>query len=369
MLRLEPRASPSASALLLAPLAALLLTALLGTLLFRALGFDPWAVFRAFFVTPLASFWGLGELGLKAAPLLLIALGLAVGFRAGVWNIGAEGQFLLGAILAGGLALRFPDVAAPWLPIAMAAAGIAGGLLWAAVPALLRTRLGVNEILTSLMLTYVASLLLSALVYGPWRDPEGFGFPQTPLFPEAALLPVAVAGTRLHVGVWVALALVPLVWLLLRFHLFGFATTVLGQAPRAARYAGFAEARLVWSCLLLSGGLAGLAGMFEVAGPIGQLTPEISPGYGFTAIIVAFLGRLHPLGLVPASLLVALAEIGAENAQIEVGLPRAAGGVFQGLLLFLLLASEMFVRYRPRLGPGRAPVAKEPSWTPSPPPS
>lgn len=350
---LEPRIERSAAVALLAPVVAVLLTLLAGAILFALLGHAPGAALYAFFISPIDSRYGLGELGVKAAPLVLIALGLAFGFRAGVWNIGAEGQFTLGAICGGGIALFLPDVGAPWLFPLMLLAGVLGGMLWAAIPALLKARFEVNEILTSLMLSYVALLLLSTLVHGPWKDPEGFGFPQSRLFPEAATAPLVLAGTRLHLGALVALLAVPVAWVVERRALGAFGARVAGLAPAAARYAGFRRPRVIWAAMLISGGLAGLAGVFEVAGPIGQLVPRISPGYGFTAIIVAFLGRLHPAGVLLAGLVVALSYIGAENAQIEAGLPQAVGGVFQGMLLFFLLGCEVFARYRLRAYPAR----------------
>jgi simple sugar transport system permease protein len=282
----------------------------------------------------------------KATPLVLIAVGLALGFRAGVWNIGAEGQFTMGAIGAAGVALLFWGTNNPLQLPLMVLAGIAGGVLWALPTAALRVRLKVNEILVSLMLTYVATLFLSWLVYGPWKDPEGFNFPQTRLFDPVAALPMLLEGTRLHVGALIALGVVVVAAVVMNRALLGFEIRTVGSAPAAARYAGFSENRLIWLTLLASGGLAGLAGMLEVAGPLQQLVPVISPGYGFTAIIVAFLGRLQPVGILLAALLLALSFIGGENAQIEVGLPRAVTGVFQGMLLFFLLAVDMLVRYR-----------------------
>jgi simple sugar transport system permease protein len=346
---LEPRARPSVLMQWLAPALAVALTVLTGALLFEIMGYAPGAALHAFFISPISTSYGLAELGVKAAPLVIIATGLAIGFRAGVWNIGAEGQFTIGAIFGGGVALAFYEVEGFWVLPLMVLAGIAGGMLWASIPAFLRVRFKVNEILVSLMLTYVATLLLSYLVYGPWKSPEGFNFPESRMFSPSAVLGVLVEGTRLHVGALVALGIVLLAWLALDRTLFGFEVRVVGAAPQAARFAGFSEARLVWVTLLLSGGLAGLAGMFEVAGPIGQLVPVISPGYGFTAIIVAFLGRLHPVGILLAGIVVALAYIGGENAQIEVGLPQAITGVFQGMLLFFLLAVDILVRYRIRL--------------------
>jgi general nucleoside transport system permease protein len=240
---------------------------------------------------------------------------------------------------------------------AMMVAGVLGGMAWAAIPAWLKTRFNANEILTSLMLTYVAQLILIYLVTGPWRDPEGYGFPQSRMFSDAGTIPVLIQGTRLHLGVLIALLVVMAAWLLLGKSLVGFQLKVLGQAPRAARYAGFSNHALVWFCLLLGGGLAGAAGLFEVSGPVGQLTSQISPGYGFTAIIVAFLGRLHPLGVLFAGLLLALSYLGGEAAQIDLGLPGAVTGIFQGILLFYLLGCDILINYRLRLGQ-RVPVLR-----------
>lgn len=348
MLRLEPRPQPSIWMARLSPLIALILTLASGALLFIGLGASPVAALHAFFIQPLSTTYGLSEWLVKAVPLVLIGIGLALGFRANVWNIGAEGQLVMGAVFASGLAIQVPENAGAWVLPAMLVLGVIGGMLWAGIPALLRTRFNANEILTSLMLTYVALLLLSYLVHGPWRDPAGFNFPESRLFPAAALLPSLVEGTRLHWGLPLALLVVAAAWVMLARTLVGFQIRVLGSAPRAARFAGFRERTLVWTVLLISGGLAGLAGMIEVAGPIGQLVPEVSPGYGFTAIIVAFVGRLHPLGVLAAALLVALSYLGGENLQIEMGLPQAVTGVFQGLLLFYLLASDVLIHYRLR---------------------
>jgi simple sugar transport system permease protein len=235
------------------------------------------------------------------------------------------------------------------LPV-MIVAGALGGMAWAAIPAWLKTRFNANEILTSLMLTYVAILFLSYLVHGPWRDPEGFNFPESRMFPDAGTMPVLVEGTRMHFGAILALLAVVGGWLILAKALIGFQLRVVGVAPVAARYVGFKEKRLIWFVLLLSGGLAGVAGVSEVSGPIGQLIPTISPGYGFTAIIVAFLGRLHPIGVLLAGLVMALTYIGGETAQIEIGLPAAVAGIFQGIILFYLLACDVLNLYRIRFG-------------------
>ncbi|MBS0562604.1 MAG: ABC transporter permease, partial [Proteobacteria bacterium] len=288
------------------PVLAVGLSALCAAALFAALGRNPLTALDALFVAPIASLNGLAELGLKATPLVLCAVGIAIGVRANVWNIGAEGQFTVGAICGTGVALGFDGSGAWWVLPAMLAAGAAGGAAWGAIPALLRTRFNAHEILTTLMLSYVAIHLLGWLVHGPWQDPEGFNFPQTRQFQDDALLPVLIPGTRLNLSAIFALLAVPLGALLLRGTLAGYRLRVVGLAPGAARYAGFSERGAVWFTLLLSGALAGLAGIGEVAGPIGQLQPTISPGYGYAAIIVAFVGRLDPVGILLAGLLMAL---------------------------------------------------------------
>lgn len=348
MLILEKRPEPSRRMGWFAPLIALGLTLTAGCALFVLLGVPVVGALHAFFVEPLTTRYGLAELGVKAAPLVMIGVALSIGFRAQVFNIGAEGQLILGAIAGGAVALALYEIDGWYVLPAMCLASIAGGMAWAAIPAWLKTRFGANEILTSLMLTYVAALLLSMLVSGPMRDPDGFNFPESRLFHDAATLPRLLAGTRLHLGVPVALAIVVAGWILLSRTLLGFALRVNGDAPRAGALAGFDSKRLVWFALLAGGGVAGLAGLFEVAGPIGQLQPTISPGYGFTAIIVAFLGRLHPVGVLFAGLVMALSYLGGESAQITMNLPLAVTGVFQGMLLFFLLAADVLINYRVR---------------------
>jgi simple sugar transport system permease protein len=345
-LKIEARPQVSRQLLYLTPVLAVAMTVVAGFFIFLAMGYNPFLALYHFFISPLTSLYGLSELGVKAAPLIIIGVGLAIGFRANVWNIGAEGQLTVGAIAGGGIALWFWGEEGFWILPLMCVAGVVGGMAYAAIPAFLKTRLGVNEILTSLMLTYVAILLLSMLVYGPWKDPAGFGFPQSRLFTDSALLPMILEGTRLNLGAVAALLIAVAAWVVMTRTVIGFEIRVVGQAPAAAAYAGFDRNRMIWLCLLTSGGLAGLAGLFEIAGPIGQLIPNLTPGYGFTAIIVAFLGRLHPLGIIASGLLIALSYIGGENAQVEVGLPQAVTGVFQGLLLFFLLASDFLTRYR-----------------------
>jgi ABC-type uncharacterized transport system permease subunit len=348
MLQLEARPQASRLWVYASPVLALAITVLIGVGLFVLLGKDPVRGLQVFFWEPLKSSYALGELALKATPLLLIALGLAVCFRSNVWNIGAEGQFVIGAVAAAGVALWAEPGTGRWIVGAILLAGVLGGMAWAGVTALLRDRFNANEILVSLMLVYVATLTLSYLVYGPWKDPAGFNFPQTRTFERVTQIPRLWSGSRVTIGLLLALAGAVLLWLFLFRTRAGFALQVGGLAPAAARYAGFSSRRALWLALLISGGTAGLAGALEVAGPIGQLTPYVPAGYGFAAIIVAFVGRLHPLGMVLSALLMSMFYIGGELAQSRLGLPKSITGVFQGLLLFTLLACDTLVAYRLR---------------------
>ena len=350
MLRLEPRPAPSRAWTWASPLLALAITVLIGMLLFTALGKDPVRGLQVFFWEPIKSTYALGELGLKATPLLLIALGLAVCFRSNIWNIGAEGQFIIGAVAAGGVALLADKGTGPWIVAAILLAGVLGGMLWAGIAALLRDRFNAGEILVTLMLVYVAVQVLGYLVYGPWKDPAGYNFPQTRTFEAVTQIPKLMRGSRVHLGLVIALAGAALLWVFLFRTRLGFAQQVGGLAPAAARYAGFSSRRALWTALLISGATAGLAGALEVAGPIGQLTPYVPAGYGFAAIIVAFVGRLHPLGMVLSAILLSMFYIGGELAQSRLGLPKSLTGVFQGLLLFTLLACDTLVNYRVRIG-------------------
>ena len=346
MIKLQVRAQPSGFWTFASPLLALLITVLLGVLLFSLLGKDPVRGLQMFFWEPLKSSYALGELVVKATPLLLIALGLAVCFRSNVWNIGAEGQYIIGAVCASGVALLAEKDTGSWMVVAVILAGVLGGMVWAGVTALLRDRFNANEILVSLMMVYVAVQLLGLLVYGPWKDPLGYNFPQTKNFDAVTRIPRLMDGSRMTIGVLFALAGVGALWVFLFRTRAGFAQQVGGLAPAAARYAGFSARQALWTALLVSGGMAGLAGALEVAGPIGQLTPYVPAGYGFAAIIVAYVGRLHPVGLVFSSLLMSMFYIGGELAQSRLGLPKSLTGVFQGLLLFSLLACDTLVNYR-----------------------
>ena len=339
------------------PLLAVLATMIFGGVLFAALGKDPIVSILTIFWEPLFgefSFFYRPQLLIKGAPLVLIAIGLALGFKAGIWNIGAEGQYIIGAICGAGAGLAFYPAESVLIFPLMVLAGALGGCLWALIPGFLKVKFGTNEILVSLMLVYVAEQLLASMSLGLLKNPEGFGFPgsrnlqQYPSAYNAELM----AGTGMHWGVVAALIAVIFAYVLLTRHRLGFAIRVTGEAPRAARFGGVNPARLILFCLGASGLLAGLAGMFEVAGPAGQISIDFNVGYGFTAIIVAFLGRLHPLGIVAAGLLMALTYIGGDIAQSQLGLPAAAIQVFQGMLLFFLLALDVLTNYRVRFGVG-----------------
>ncbi len=348
MLKLEARPQPSGLMSLASPLLALALTVLVGIALFVLLDKDPVRGLQLFFIEPVKDARAWGELSIKAVPLVLIALGLAVCFRSNVWNIGAEGQFILGALGAGWMAMQAGPDSSRWIVLPILLAGVLGGMLWAGITALLRDRFNANEILVSLMLVYVAELLLGYLVYGPWKDPQGFNFPQTITFAAATKIPRLVDGLRANIGVLIALGAAVAAWLFLFRTYAGFQLQVGGLAPLAARYAGFSSRGALWTALLLSGGAAGLAGALEAVGPLGQLTPHVPAGYGFAAIIVAFVGRLHPGGIALSAILMSMFYIGGELAQSRLGLPKSITGVFQGLLLFSLLACDTLIHYRLR---------------------
>ncbi|MEL7461760.1 MAG: ABC transporter permease [Pseudomonadota bacterium] len=355
MIGLERRREPDSRVAAATPVLAVLATMVAGGLMFALLGKDPVAAIRTIFWDPLFgefAFYYRGQLLVKAGPLILIAIGLSIGFRAGIWNIGAEGQYIVGAITGAAVGLAFYP-ADLWVifPL-MVIAGAGGGFLWAMIPAILKTRFNTNEILVSLLLVYVAEQLLASMALGALRNPEGGGFPGSrnlSQYPAAANTEL-IAGTGMHWGVVAAFIAVIFAYVLWSRHIMGFNIRLAGESPKAARFAGVNPGALVIFCLGASGALAGLAGLFEVAGPAGQISIDFNVGYGFTAIIVAFLGRLHPIGILAAGLLMALTYIGGEAAQSTLGLPAAAIQAFQGMLLFFLLAMDVFTNYRIRLG-------------------
>ncbi|RJF96228.1 ABC transporter permease [Noviherbaspirillum saxi] len=348
MLKMEKRPSPSVAMSWLSPVFAVLLTVICGAILFVALGKNPVTGLSVFLLEPIKDLQGWSEVGVKVAPLLLIAVGLSICFRSNVFNIGAEGQLVVGAIAGGAAGLYFDqgEGGGALMIAVVLLAGMAGGMAWASITAFLRDRFNANEILVSLMLVYVAQLLLSLLVHGPLRDPEGFNFPQSRMLSEGFLLPIILDQTRLHFGIVMALLASSLGWVFLSRSFAGYRLQVGGMAPAAARYAGFSSRKALWTSMLLCGALAGLAGTAEVLGPIGQLTPTVSPGYGFAAIIVAYVGRLHPIGVVFSSFIMALFYIGGELSQSRLGMPNAITGVFQGILLFSLLACDVLIHYK-----------------------
>lgn len=351
-MRIELIRRPQASRLMayFSPLLALGLTILLGAIVFSLLGKNPVVALYSYFIEPLTETWSLHELMIKATPLILISVGLSVCYLSNNWNIGAEGQFVMGAVAGSILPVLFPDLQMLWVLPAMLIMAMAGGALYAGIPALLKTRFNTNEILTSLMLVYVAQLFADWLVRGPWRNPEGFSFPGTVRFHEYALLPeILPASGRANAGIIIALVAAVLVWILMSKTLKGFEIRVLGQNPRAGRFAGFSAAKMTFFAFLLSGALAGLAGIIEVSGAIRSLNDKISVGYGFAAIIVVFLGRLNPLGAVVAGFVLALTYLGGEAAQISLQISDKSARVFQGMLLFLVLACDTLINYRIRI--------------------
>ena len=351
-MRIELIKRPGHSVLftVLSPFIALGLTLLAGAIMFAMLGKSPAAGLYAYFIEPLTETWSLHELAIKAGPLILIAVGLSVAYRSNNWNIGAEGQFIMGGIAGSLVPILFPQFQNVLTLPLMLVLGFAGGAAYGAIPAFLKTRFNTNEILTSLMLVYAAQLFLDWLARGVFRDPNGNNFPGSIRFPEAASIgEIAPSQGSAHWGIVFSLVAAVIVWYMMTYTLKGFEVRVLGASPRAGRFAGFSTKRMVFFAFLLSGGLAGLAGITEVSGAIGQLRETISPGYGFTAIIVAFLGRLNPLGAVAAGIVLALTYLGGEGAQMSLGISDKVARVFQGLLLFFVLGCDTLIHYRIRI--------------------
>jgi general nucleoside transport system permease protein len=347
-IRFEKRPEPSRFMRLFTPIAAVFLTMVFGALLIDALGFDGQQTIKEVFFTPVLAFYKWQDVAAKAAPLIIIALGLSLGNEAKVWNIGAEGQYIVGALAGAFVAYLTPNVQTNLVIIPMLLAGIVGGALWAAIPAVLKTRYKVNEVLSSLMLVYVALQLLSYLITGPWKDPQGHNFPQTAAFTPAQLLPHTIPGTFIPPGLVIAFILMLVFWLVMKRSIYGFDVRVSGAAPHAARYGGFDASRTIWSTMMISGGMAGLAGILEATSQLGQINLGFPSGFGFTAIIVSFLGRLHPVGVFIAGIVIAITSVGGQVAQTVVHVPAAVGSIFQAMMLFLILAGDILVRYRLR---------------------
>ena len=340
------RSHPSNLMNVLVPVIAVVMTLFTGSIIFSIMGFNPLFALHTFFISPISSAYGFSELLVKATPLALIAIGLAFCFKNNLYNIGAEGQLTMGAIFGGGIGIYFHETNGFWILPLMVLTGALGGALWGMIPAFLKNKFNTNEILTSLMLVYVALLILDYLVVGPWKDPHGYSFPKTRPFNESGRMPLLFEGLRIHAGLLITLLLIFFSWFVFSKTIFGYQLKVSGFSPTAAKYAGFNQKILVYLAFSICGAFAGIAGLSEVSGPIGLLYRDISPNYGFTAIIVAFLGRLHPVGIIFASLIIALTYLGAEDAQLFMQIPAAVGFVFQGLVLFYLLGADLLVNYR-----------------------
>ncbi|PZQ88698.1 MAG: ABC transporter permease [Leifsonia xyli] len=342
---ITPRTDSSRAGLLLVTAITIGMALATATIIFSYYSASPASVMYVFFVEPLLSTYNLGEVAIKAAPLILIAQGLAIGFRAKVWNVGAEGQLIIGAILASAIPVYFPNSTSPLMLPAMILVGALAGMLWASIAALFRTAFNASEIIVTLMLTEVARQILYYAVMGPLRDPEGFSFPQSIPFPNAALFPV-IGDTRANLSILISIAAVVAAWFFVTRSFAGFRLLIGGTSPDAARYAGFSQKQAVWLSLLIGGAAAGLAGVGEVAGPLGKLQPIITPGYGYAAIVVAFLGGLNPIGILFAGLFMAVIYVGGDNALASGEIPAAAPAVLQSLLLVYYLATAFLISNR-----------------------
>lgn len=346
--KLEKRREPSMAMLVITPVASVILTMLIGIVVFDLIGINGFRAVVDIFLSPILASYKWQDVALKAAPLVIIALGLSMGNRAQVWNIGAEGQYVIGALCAAGVGIGFGQTGGFLVVLLMVVAGIIGGGLWAAIPAVLRTRFNVNEILSSLMLTYISLQVLSYLVGGPWKDPNGRNFPATAPLAESQTLPVW-PGSTVHLGVLIALILPFVFWVIMARSEFGYQVRVVGSSPTAARHGGFDSRRTIWATLVIGGAMAGLAGALEFTGVLHKIDLGFPSGYGFTAIIVAFLGRLNPIGCLIAGIVLAVTYVGGQMAQSSVHIPNSTAGIFQAMMLFFILASDILVRYRVRV--------------------
>jgi general nucleoside transport system permease protein len=348
-IKLERRPKPSRMMLVFTPVASVIVTMLIGMVVFDLMGIDGARAVKDIFLSPLLLSYKWQDVALKAAPLIIIALGLSVGNRAQIWNIGAEGQYIVGALAAAGIGIAAAGQGGFFIITAMLLGGSVFGALYALIPAMLKTKWDVNEILSSLMLTYVSYQILGFLVGGPWKDPNGRNFPATAPLTDDQSLPILFSGTTVHLGILIALILPFVFWILMSRSVFGYQVRVVGSAPHAARHGGFDAKQTVWIAMLIGGGMAGLAGALEFAGALKAINLGFASGYGFTAIIVAFLGRLHPIGCLIAGVVLAVTYVGGQVAQTTVHIPQATAGIFQAMMLFFILGSEILVRYRPRL--------------------
>ncbi len=350
MVKFEKRREHSQLMVFLAPFWALVAMVLTTIVVFWGYDIDPTQGMYVFFIEPLTIKRTLFEIAVKATPMMLIAVGLAMGYRANIWNIGAEGQLIMGALLSGTIAVNCVNINEPWVLPLMLLGGAVGGFLYAMIPAILKYKFRCNEILTSLMLVYIATQALHYLILGPLKNPAAYNFPESVIFNDSAVFDKLIAGTRLHFGFIIAIIIAICAYIFMTRHIIGFQLEIVGLAPRAGNFMGVHPALTIFTTLGVTGALAGLAGAIELAGPLKQITPHISPGYGFSAIIVAFLGRLHPLGIIFASFAMAMTYIGGENAQIVLKTPQAISSIFQSVILFYLLAFDFLVYYKIKIG-------------------
>ncbi|MFD2017897.1 ABC transporter permease [Vibrio olivae] len=334
MLSVQPRLENSQLMSWLSPFIAVILTLLVSSLLFSWLDVDPVEAFNVFIIQPFADSYNFGELLVKSTPLMLCAIGLALCYRANIWNIGAEGQLLVGAVASGAVAIHATETSSAWWLVLALSAGVLAGMVWASIPTWLNRRFHTNIILTTIMLNYIGFYVLMWGVHGPLADPQGFGFPESVMFADPVLLPTLFDSGRASISIVIAVIIAIVAGVMLYKTLPGFKLRVLGSERAAAKYAGFSENKLVWGVMLGAGALAGFAGAAEVTGPIGQLIPSVSPGYGYAAIIVAYLGRLNPIGVIVAALFMGALYMGSDLAQIELGLPTAVTGLSKGLCCF-----------------------------------
>ena len=356
-IKFEKRLAPSPTMTVAVPVVSVVLALMFCAVFLALTGRHPLELYGAMLEGALGSAYGLSETAVKAIPLALCGLGISLAFRMQLWNIGAEGQFYLGAFAATWVPLTFPELPAVIMLPAMVALGLVAGALWALVPAFLRIKWKVNEIITTLMLNYVGILWVNYFVYGPWKDPRGFNFPLTAEFPAAAMLPT-LGSSRIHFGVFFVLVLVGLFIIIFRNSRWGYEIKVIGASERAACYAGMDIKRNMYLVMLLSGAICGLAGMAEVSGIVGRLQPNLSPGYGYTAIIVAWLARLNPIAIVLVAGLFGVLQVGGYIVQ-TFGVPASVAAMIQGAILFFVIGGEIFTSYRVVFPERRGAVADE----------
>jgi len=342
--KFEKRLNPSVAMNVAVPVLSVLAAFVVGAVFLSLTGRDAIEVYEAMFKGALGSQYGLSETIVKAIPLMLCALGISAAFRMQLWNIGAEGQFYMGAFAASWLPLTFPELPMLLMLPGMLVLGAAAGGLWGLAPAVLRARWKVNEIITTLMFNYVAILWVDYLVYGPWKDPKGFNFPLSAKFPAAASLPT-VGDSRIHFGLLMAILLAILFWIVFEKSRWGYEIKVIGSSEPAARYAGMDIRRNIYWVMILSGAVCGLAGMAEVSGIVGRLQPGLSPGYGYTAIIVAWLSKLHPAAILVVAVLFGALQVGGFFVQ-TMGVPASVASMLQGAVLFFVVGGEFLTKYR-----------------------